>query len=512
MKKKILACISILFVTVLCAQNITDALRYSNDEIHGTARFRALSGAFGALGGDMSSVSINPAGSSVFNTSHFTISLSNLNAITETNYFNGSEKDADAIVDLNQAGAAFVFNNKREGTQWKKFTIGVAYDKINDYEKEWFVSGVNTNSSASLNNSVAAYFLEYANGLRLDEISRFDGETYAQAYEDIGNSFGHANQQAFLGYESYILEPLDNTDNANTVYNANIGAGSFNHEYDYKATGFNGKFTMNASTQFGDNLFLGLNLNTHFINYERYTYLFESNNNTGSIINEIGFENRLKTTGTGFSAQLGAIWKLNEQLRLGFTYNTPTWFSIEDETEQYLGTTSYSQPIYNTDIDPRVLNVFPDYKLKTPGKLMGSIAYVFGNNGLISFDYALKDYSNTKFKPTSDAYFSNQNKNISNNLTTASTYKVGGEYRIKQWSIRGGYRFEESPYKNGKTIGDLTGYSMGLGYNLGKLKLDLTFDTAQQKSQQAFYDVGFVDTVNVNTKQYNITTSVSFNL
>jgi hypothetical protein len=34
------------------SQEITDALRYSQDNLIGTARFRAMGGAFGALGGD----------------------------------------------------------------------------------------------------------------------------------------------------------------------------------------------------------------------------------------------------------------------------------------------------------------------------------------------------------------------------------------------------------------------------------------------------------------------------
>ena len=48
------------------AQDINDALRYANAEVQGSARFRALSGAFGALGGDLSAISINPAGSAIF--------------------------------------------------------------------------------------------------------------------------------------------------------------------------------------------------------------------------------------------------------------------------------------------------------------------------------------------------------------------------------------------------------------------------------------------------------------
>ena len=59
-----------LFVGLLClslnAQSLNDALRYSQTSLAGSARFNALSGAFGSLGGELSAISINPAGSSVF--------------------------------------------------------------------------------------------------------------------------------------------------------------------------------------------------------------------------------------------------------------------------------------------------------------------------------------------------------------------------------------------------------------------------------------------------------------
>ena len=67
--------IGLISTSLILAQDITDAVRYSMDEIQGTARFRAMSGAFGALGGDMSSVNINPAGSAIFNNSHASLTL-----------------------------------------------------------------------------------------------------------------------------------------------------------------------------------------------------------------------------------------------------------------------------------------------------------------------------------------------------------------------------------------------------------------------------------------------------
>ncbi|MGA1227060.1 MAG: transporter, partial [Tamlana sp.] len=109
MKKLHLMFIVALSMSTLYAQDISDALRYSQSEIQGTARFRALSGAFGALGGDMSAVSINPAGSAVFSQSHASLTVSNIDTENTTNYFGNSVNSNESNFDINQAGAAFVF-------------------------------------------------------------------------------------------------------------------------------------------------------------------------------------------------------------------------------------------------------------------------------------------------------------------------------------------------------------------------------------------------------------------
>ena len=49
------------------SQSVYDIVKYSTTELNGSARYQALGGAFGALGGDLSSISNNPAGSTIFN-------------------------------------------------------------------------------------------------------------------------------------------------------------------------------------------------------------------------------------------------------------------------------------------------------------------------------------------------------------------------------------------------------------------------------------------------------------
>merc|ERR1711974_588881 len=172
--------------------------------------------------------------------------------------------------------------------------------------------------------------------------------------------------------------------------------------------------------------------------------------------------------GNGFSFQLGAIFKLTQELRAGFTYNSPTWFRIIEETTQSVSTiVDDVDGSFIEDVNPNIINIFPEYRFRSPGKISGSLAYVFGDKGLLSFDYSRRDYSNMEFRPENDTFFNSQNQIISDVFKAANTYRFGGEYKYKQFSFRGGYRFEESPYLDDSFVGDLTGYSLGLGYNFG---------------------------------------------
>ena len=48
------------------AQSPIDAYQLSQQDMKGTARFMSMGGAFGALGGDLSTLSQNPAGIGVY--------------------------------------------------------------------------------------------------------------------------------------------------------------------------------------------------------------------------------------------------------------------------------------------------------------------------------------------------------------------------------------------------------------------------------------------------------------
>mgnify|MGYP003324870115 FL=1 len=283
-------------------------------------------------------------------------------------------------------GGVINFENVDGENKWKKISIGVSYNQSKNNFNEFSIFNANNN------NSIDSYFLNNAEGLRLDQISAFEGESISNAYVDIGNTYGYAHQQAFLGYESFIIDPLEFNDN-NSSYISNVPSGTFNQSYRSISRGYNGKLSFNAGFQYRDNIYFGLNLNSHFVDYDNYTILNETNSNGESgqfRINEIYFENRLSTFGEGFSAQLGIITKLSDVIRFGFTYDSPTWYTISEETSQYLETSMIDEDdnISLLITNPNAINIYEDYTLKTPSKISASTAFVFKNLGLFSFDFS----------------------------------------------------------------------------------------------------------------------------
>lgn len=104
------------------------------------------------------------------------------------------------------------------------------------------------------------------------------------------------------------------------------------------------------------------------------------------------------------------------------------------------------------------------------------------------------------------------NPYFKNNLQNAISYNLGGEYRIKQISLRAGYRYEQSPYKVDYIMGDLTGYSGGIGYSYNESRIDFALSKANRNYNTQLISSGMNDTARIRNNNTNITMSytVSF--
>src|SRR5690606_1471121 len=103
------------------------------------------------------------------------------------------------------------------------------------------------------------------------------------------------------------------------------------------------------------------------------------------------------TTGNGFNAKVGLIYRPLSYLQIGVTATTPTWYKLTNDYEDYFGITNYltdgtSTPPFTSEGEP----TYYDYNLRTPYRINGGIAALFGQ-GLISADVEYVDYASMSF-------------------------------------------------------------------------------------------------------------------
>ncbi len=500
--KRYFVFIIILVCSITNAQTINDVLRFSTKNLQGTARYQGMGGAFGALGGDLSALNENPAGASVFNNNLASISgtlysLDNTatgtgGIITGTNSNNG---------DINQVGAVLIFKTTNPESKWIKLGVAINYDLEENYNNQINVRNTGVQG-------VDTYFLDFAQGVPFGDIRIQDGEFIEEAYRDIGSSLGFEDQQAFLGVVGGLISPTSN-DDATSTYSSNASYTNLNTNLDRFVRGYNSKLGISVAGQYEDVLHLGASVNLHNIVYDRYDEYTETNYDADSEIQRTTFDNRLISQGAGISLSLGAIAKLSNMIRIGGSYQSPTWYQIEDQLSQSISSDLADENINFINHD--FATIFPVYNLKTPAKLTASAALVFGKQGLLSIDYGYQDFSTAKLGPEDDGSFQNLNNNISNDLGVVNSIRLGGEYRINNVSLRAGYRFESSPYNNVDTYGDVQGLSGGIGYNFGSSRLDFAINSLQRDIEEPILDSGFTGSALVNAITTNATLTYTLN-
>ena len=73
-------------------------------------------------------------------------------------------------------------------------------------------------------------------------------------------------------------------------------------------------------------------------------------------------------------------------------------------------------------------------------------------------------------------------------------------------------QYEESPYRNETTVGDLTGFSLGLGYDFGNYNFDIAYARAEQDSERQLYEVGLTSAADIETTFNNIIFTLGISL
>lgn len=486
----------IITSTFSFSQTYEDVLRYNSFTQEGTSRFNSMGGAFGALGGDVSAISINPASSSIFIDSEIVISLNYKNQKIK-NILNNSNSDSKSdFLSYGGMGAVLVYENRKS-----KLSVGYNLNILGDFNSSYSLSGKN-------NTGIDNYFLYYADGVPSEDLLIYENETTQSVYNYLGSNYGFGDQQAFLGYQSFIINESDDGVNnyiSNSLYN------ELNQNLEVSRLGNHLKHSLNIGTSLNNNLFAGININFHQTNFEETKYFQEYGYLNNSNVKRVTLKENLLALGNGVSFQIGTILKIN-QLRLGLSYTTPTILKIKEENSQYLETDiSENDELITYEIDPNVINIYDEYQLTLPSKSLFSLAYIFNKRGLISFDYEITKFNNSKFDDNNDSYLNSLNYSIKTKLASNSeSIRFGGEYRIKNYNLRAGFFSYKGPDSN--LDNRINGVSAGLGIKFGYTDFDFGITKSNKYNENRLFNRGLTNKYSIEDDSYSFYASFSIKL
>jgi len=454
----------------LYAQYTSDVLRFSQPELGTTSRFKGLGGAQTALGGDISSLSGNPAGLGFFTKSEFTFTPEFNNFKVGSEYLNNNLSDKKSKAGINQAGLVFYSpTNRAKGSSlndgWVSVNFGVGYNKTNNFNQNITYGGRNTRSS------MADYFANIAGNTPTTSLASGSLEKMA--------------------YDNYLIEYDPSGYFPTTALNNN-------QQNIITRSGSQSEVNIGMAGNYGNKLYLGLSLGLTNINYTSDVAYSENGNNLTFAGQDPVFLNGTysfnynsiqQTKGNGINAKLGLIYKPVNELRLGLSFVTPTWYSLTDNFSENLNTRykradGTNVPEYTNPLS----NYNSEYSLRTPYRVNGGAAYIIGNSGLITADVEYVDYSSIHFSSNFANEETNTNRDIAALYKANFNYRAGVEFKlVDQFMIRGGYSYAGTPYKNL----DFTtqSYSGGLGYRFDNYYLDVTYRHTKWDSTNSPYTI-----------------------
>ena len=459
------------------AQDSYDAQTFANNDLNGTARFVAMGGALGALGGDISVMSTNPAGTAMYRKSDAAITLSEL--FTEK----GAMGHDSYRMSLDQGGVVIAFdmdNPTNKGLQFVNF--GVNYQKKRNFFSNQ-LTDINLGGVFSQTSQIA------------DLCNWADMYGYWGTMADMSAS---TNTRPGI-LQEFTVSDVDKDGNPYkyTEYEGVAGERAY---YERCTYGANVQADINISFNVSDQFFFGASMGIYDIDYSRESFYQE----LGVDGNFYDFTNWYKTRGDGFDVKLGFICRPIEDspFRLGVMVHTPTWYRMTDAN----GSTLYFNDEYLTD----AINPEYDYNYRTPWKLGVSLGHTVGNFFAIGAEYEYQDMSTAKYSEIGYGdyeYFRNMNKITEQTLKAQHTLKIGAEFKpIDEFSVRIGYNYVSSPFEKNafRTIGydgyytetdwvnwgDINRFTFGVGYRYKGGYFDLTYQYQGQKGDfYAFDDV-----------------------
>lgn len=453
--------------TFALGQTIESAVDYATQDIIGSGRFISMGGAFTALGGDLSSVKLNPAGSGLKRTDEWAFTGA-MTMYKSTSASYGGSVD-QTLNNFSLPDITYTKVNPTKDRYWKTVNFTVGVQRTN-------------NLNGAIKTSGSGRFKSYINSLKEE----------AQANKDINRPLA-GNSWAYQAFETFLIDT-----NAKGNYYSMLEDDGQDFNYSYESDGRMYEMFLTVATSYKDKLYLGGTLGFPIVNQTTYARLTENNflyprtdvifNGIQTQLTSAHFETRHDVTGSGVIGKFGVLYKVDKNFRIGGSYHTPAYYNLEDIFSYK--TTAYFK---NYSMEPEIYGGGTYFNLKLPAQYNLGMSYVFGKKGLFSVDYNYSDVSTTEYEvPAYDdnyEYFygnptSGQrgvNDYLKEEFTGSHTFKVGGEYNLKPFRIRGGFATKSSPYKQSDNLKS-TSFSGGLGYSRKEFYID--FGYAHKKTEE----------------------------
>ena len=478
----------IIFLNVN-SQNVDDALRYSQLFYNGTARFMSMGGAFTALGGDLSSLSINPAGVGVYRSSEFTITPQLLYNNAKSVFNSSSSSNVLSYYNLGQIGVVvnLISNDKTSGL----INLNVAYSfmKTNNFNEDITIKGISNNSS------MADYWVSNAEGIYYKNLDGAAGIAYdAWVIDTITGSGASSYGTIFSNYG----------ENTNSTYGQTIRRVITN-------SGYTGEHAFSVGGNYSDKVYFGATLGINRIIYTgHYEHLEADYDNVIQDFKNFTYTDHFEATGTGYSLKLGAILKPVDFIRIGFAFHTPVIYRIHEYFYDNITSAFDNNDSYNSSNDALRYS----YTLATPFRFNAGVAFQVKKLAILSADYEILDYRTARFSKASDDYnYDNENSSIQTIYKAASNLRLGAEFRVSNFYLRGGYGHYGKAFKPGE-INENSVYnslSCGIGFRQEKFFFDMAFANLSNKQKYLLYDdPGYLLPASISTSKNAFTATLGF--
>ncbi len=480
MKKHILLLSASVLLSALPAfsQSAIDGAALVSSDIKGTARFMSMGGAFGALGGDPTTMIYNPAGIGIYRSSEISATL-DIDIQNSSTQFDLSPSFSDNQTKALLNNFSYVGSSKVSDSDLLNFNWGISYNRRASFNRRYM------GAASSISNSLSNYIAGVANNA-----SALEGDlTSTSTFDPYNPSSDYAAPWlTILGYDSYLISPSGSDEQNPNWIGQFDGKSSGNASLWNEEKGGIDEYNISFGGNVRNVFYWGMDFSLANVDYTRKTYWNEILQNANvNLDNGSGFQrldanwdmyNYYNVSGTGFNYKLGVIVKPIPELRIGFAAHTPTWYNL---TETYYADTQYTYSQNGNSLLSGGAKTnggydgINDYRLRTPWRFIASAAGVIGGKFIISadVDWTCMQYLNFKTRNASyyydydygyddyywspkkaDAYVSYSdpyyytNQDVKDYYTTTTTLRIGAEYRLTpQFSIRAGYAFTSSPVK-----------------------------------------------------------------